>query len=340
MTLKPPYTITVKAADYLTKIAETATRLEYGTGFKHDIKLHRENRVRSIYSSLAIEGNTLSLDEVTAVLNGKLVAGKQTEIKEVKNAYEAYEKIITFNPYSVKDFLKAHKLMTGGLIKEAGKFRNGDVGVFDDDMVIHFGARPQFVPQLIDGLFEWARATELHPALKSAIVHCEIETIHPFADGNGRMGRLWQTLLLAKWNEIFAWIPMESLIYERRPQYYDALQNAQKKNDSGEFIEFTLSAIFDAVEAQTKHQDKHEDKHQVELSEVMLSILKSLESIALSRKEIFAAISMNGDTRAFRRYIAPLLEDGYIEMTAPDKPHSKLQKYRITDKGRAAIAEE
>ena len=136
------------------------------------------------------------------------------------------------------------------MIKESGTFRSGDVGVFDGNVVVHVGARPQFVPRLIEELFTWAKTTELHPILKGAIVHCEIETIHPFADGNGRMGRLWQTLILAKWNEVFAWIPMESLMYEKRPQYYDTLQNAQRKNDSGEFIEFTLSAILDAVEAQ------------------------------------------------------------------------------------------
>ncbi len=250
MTNNPPYTLTVKTADYLTKIAEIVTRLEYGTGFKRNIKLHRKNRVRSIYSSLAIEGNSLSLGEVADVIEGKLVAGKQTEIKEVKNAYEAYDKILTFDPYSIKDFLKAHRLMTDGLVKESGKFRSGDVGVFDRDVVVHVGARPQFVYQLIEELFEWAKTTELHPVLKGAIVHCEIETIHPFADGNGRMGRLWQTLILAKWNEVFAWIPMESLIYEKRPHYYDALQNAQKTNDSGKFVEFTLSAILEAVESQ------------------------------------------------------------------------------------------
>ncbi|MDR2586790.1 MAG: Fic family protein [Coriobacteriales bacterium] len=337
MTSKPPYTITVKTADYLTKIAETVTRLEYGTGFKRNIKLHRKNRVRSIHSSLAIEGNTLSLDEVTDVIGGKLIAGKQAEVKEVKNAYEAYDRIMTFDPYAVKDFLKAHKLMTDGLVKESGRFRNGDVGVFDGEVLIHAGARPQFVPQLIEELFKWAKDSELHPVLKSAIVHCEIETIHPFADGNGRMGRLWQTLILAKWNEIFAWIPMESLVYEKRPQYYDALQNAQNSSDSGEFIEFTLSAILGAVEAQTKHQDKHQDKHQVELNKVMLSVLRSLEAISLSRKEIFAVLNMSGDTRAFRRYIEPLLSGGYIEMTVLDKPNSKLQKYRLTDKGKAAI---
>ena len=252
---EPPFTISVKTADYLVKIAEIVTRLEYGTNFHRDVKLHRKNRVRSVYSSLAIEGSTLSLDEVTDVIEGKLVAGKQTEIKEVKNAYEAYDKVMAFDPYSVKDFLKAHKLMTDGLVEESGAFRKGDVGIFDAGRIVHIGARPQFVPQLIEELFSWAREANLHPVLKSAIVHCEIETIHPFADGNGRMGRLWQTLVLAKWNSIFAWIPMESLVYEKRPQYYVALHNAQVNNDAEEFIEFSLSTILETVEAQAKLQE-------------------------------------------------------------------------------------
>ncbi len=182
----------------MAKIVETVTRLEFGTDFKRDIKLHRKNRVRTIHSSLAIEGNSLTLSEVTAVIEGKVVAGKQTEIKEVKNAYEAYDTIMDFNPYAVKDFLKAHKLMTQGLVEESGKFRSGDVGVFAGGVAVHIGARPRFVPQLVEDLFAWARSSELHSVLKSAILHYEIETIHPFADGNGRMGRLWQTLLLAK----------------------------------------------------------------------------------------------------------------------------------------------
>jgi Fic family protein len=229
----------------LAKIVETVTRLEMRTDFKRDIRLHRKNRVRSIYSSLAIEGNTLSLDEVTDVLNGKLVAGKQAEIKEVKNAFEAYDKIMTFDPYNVKDFLEAHRLMTEGLVSEAGKFRSGDV-------LIHAGARLQFVPELITGLFEWAKGIELHPVIKSAVVHSEIEAIHPFADGNGRTGRLWQTLILAKWNPLFEWIPMESVVYEKRQAYYDALQAAQNTNDSGVFIEFILSVLLETVEAQAR----------------------------------------------------------------------------------------
>ncbi len=335
---KPPYSITEKTADYLAKIVEAVTRLELGTEFKRDIKLHRENRLRTIYSSLAIEGNSLSLGEVTAVIEGRVVAGKQTEIKEVLNAYEAYDKIMTFDPYSICDFLKAHQLMTQGLLPEAGRFRSGDVGVFDGGIAIHIGARPQFVPKLMEELFNWAKESKLHPLLKSAILHYEIETIHPFADGNGRMGRLWQTLLLAKWNTVFAWIPMEAVLYRNRLQYYQAIEAARLVNDSGVFIEFTLSALYEIIESQQKHQAEHEVKHYVELSTVALDVLKTFEGQALSRKEIFAAIKMNCDSRAFKRHIEPLLTEGFITMTVPDKPSSRLQKYRLTDKGRAAIS--
>jgi Fic family protein len=332
------YIITEQAASYLAKIVETAMRLEYGTEFKRDIRLHRENRLRTIHSSLAIEGNALSLGEVAAVIEGKRVAGKQADVKEVKNAYEAYDKIMTFDPYSIADFLEAHKLMTDGLVKESGKFRSGDVGVFDGGVAVHIGARPQFVPELVRGLFAWAKESGLHPVLKSAIFHYEIEIIHPFADGNGRMGRLWQTLLLAKWNAIFAWIPMESVMYEKRPQYYQAILDARKANDSGAFIEFTLSAVLDTITEQEKHQVKHQDKRQVELSETQFAVLNALDDKTLSRKEIFTAIEMNGDSRSFKRNIEPLIEADLIEMTVPDKPNSRLQKYRLTDSGKARIA--
>jgi len=338
---KQPYTITEKAADYLAKIVEAVTRLEFGTGFSRDIRLHRENRIRTIQASLAIEGNSLSLDEVTAVIQGKIVAGKQEEIKEVKNAYEAYDKIMTFDPYSSEDFLKAHKLMTQDLLEESGRFRRGDVGVFDGNVAVHIGARPQFVPQLTEDLFNWARESKLHPVLKSAVLHYEIETIHPFADGNGRIGRLWQTLLLAKWNEIFAWMPMESILYQNRPQYYQAIEMARKANDSGVFIEFTLAALYEIIAEQEKHQDKHQDrhqdKHQVELSAAQIAVLKVIVNKDLPRKEIFAAVGMSGDSRSFKRNIEPLLAIGLIEMTIPDKPNSKLQKYRITETGKEAI---
>lgn len=244
----PPFTISVRAADRLAKIVESITRLELGTDFRLDIRLHRQNRVRSIHSSLAIEGNQLSLAQVSDVLNRQPVWGRPADIQEVKNAHDAYDQLMTFDPYEVDDFLTAHRLMTQGLIKEAGQFRSGDVAVFEGDALIHAGARPQFVPGLIRELFAWARDSDLHPVLLSAIVHCEIETIHPFADGNGRIGRLWQTLILAGWNEVFASLPMESVVFKDRPQYYQALRSSQRDNDATTFIEFSLGAIHDAIE--------------------------------------------------------------------------------------------
>ncbi|MDR1070289.1 MAG: Fic family protein, partial [Gracilibacteraceae bacterium] len=154
---------------------------------------------------------------------------------------------MTLNPYEVRDFLKAHQLLTQGLIRESGRFRGGDAGVFGGDAVVLIGARPQLIPRLIEELLDWAKKSDLHAVMKSAILHYEIETIHPFADGNGRMGRLWQTLMLAKWNMIFAWLPMESVLYENRESYYQAIADARNANDSGVFIEFTLSALLDII---------------------------------------------------------------------------------------------
>jgi Fic family protein len=325
---KNAITITEKAADCLAKIVETVTRLEFGTGFKRNVKLHRENRVRTIHSSLAIEGNSLTLGEVTAVIEGKAVAGNRSEVKEVKNAYEAYDKIMTFDPYRIADFLKAHKLMTQGLVKEAGKFRSGDVGVFDGDVAVHIGARPQFVPELMSDLFAWAKASELHPVLKSAILHYEIETVHPFADGNGRMGRLWQTLLLAKWNAIFAWIPMESVLNRNRPEYYDALYYGQHSGDSNRFIEFTLSALYEVLQ-KTNADLLAAEQVTEQVTEQVGRKEKILEFCAepKTREEIQAFVGITHREHFRAKILKPLLESGKLKMTIPDKPNSRNQKY-------------
>ncbi len=323
---KPPYTLTEQAADCLAKIVEAVTRLELNTHFQRNIQLHRENRVRAIHSSLAIEGNTLSLNEVATVIEGKWVAGKQTEIKEVKNAFAAYDEIMGFSPYSVKDFLKAHQLMTQGLVKESGEFRSKDVGVFEGDVAIHIGARPQFVPGLVEDLFAWARESLLHPCLKSAIVHYEIEIIHPFEDGNGRMGRLWQTLILAKWNAAFAWIPMETVIFEKREGYYQSLRNARKKNDSGEFIEFTLSALLETLQTHATEQDTAQDTAQDAREKAILEFCTQPKT----REEIQKYLGI-AHREYFRAHILkPLLESGKLKMTLPEKPNSKNQKYLRT----------
>ncbi|MFZ2503567.1 MAG: Fic family protein [Nocardioides sp.] len=244
----PPFTISLKAADSLAKIVESVTRLDLGTDFRLDVRLHRQHQVQAIYSSLAIEGNLLSAAEVSDVLNGRPVWGRPADIQEVKKAHAAYSQLLAFDPYNVEDLLTAHGLMTEGLIREAGQFRGGDVAVFDGEVPVHAGARPTFVPGLVVDLFDWARESDLHPVLRSAIVHCELETIHPFADGNGRIGRLWQTLILARWNDVFASLPMESVIFSNRPHYYQALRSAQRDNDATVFIEFSLRAILRAID--------------------------------------------------------------------------------------------
>ena len=222
--------------------------------------LRKENRIRTIHSSLAIEHNSLSLEQVTAILAGKRILGNPNEIREVKNAYDAYELMLTLNPYSVKDLLKAHELMMAGLIKENGSFRQGDVGVFDGNVVIHVAPPARLVPQEIQDLFDWYQKSELHPLIKSAIFHYEFEFIHPFADGNGRMGRMWHSLLIGRWNEIFYWLPVEELIRNRQQEYYDALGKSDHEGDSASFVELMLEIFLDTLQ-ETTFVGKKEDSN-------------------------------------------------------------------------------
>jgi Fic family protein len=247
MTSQPPFEITAKTLTLVSEISELIGKIQ-GTGeYQRNLHLRKVNRIRSIQSSLAIENNTLSPEQVTDIINGKRILGSPREIKEVQNAYRAYEDMLTFNPFSVNDFLKAHELMTSDLVGEAGKFRSSSVGVFSGAQVVHLGANPQFVPALVKDLLEWAKTSDIHPLVKSSVVHFEVEFIHPFADGNGRIGRLWQTLVLSKWHELFAWIPTETLVYENQQEYYRVLGNAERTANSTEFIEFMLDIVLKTV---------------------------------------------------------------------------------------------
>ena len=206
--------------------------------------LRRSNRIRTIHGSLAIEQNTLSLEQVTAVLNGKHVLAPPKDIAEVKNAYEIYDRLEDLDPYSIDDLLDAHAIMTRGLVEESGMFRTRPVGVVDSEgHVLHFGTLPQYVPDLVMELLEWVKNSPLHMLIRSCVFHYEFELIHPFADGNGRVGRLWHTLLLSKWNPAFAWLPVESIIHDRQQEYYDAINASNDAGKSTIFIEFMLSAI-------------------------------------------------------------------------------------------------
>ena len=247
------FQITEKMLGLVHNIAELLTTYSIE---KRPLLLRKENRIRSIQSSLAIENNSLTLEQVTDIIEGHRVLGPPKDIHEVQNAYE---RVFSMDRYSVEDFLEALRLLTHGLVKRPGNFRLSDVGVYDAlGRVVHVGARPQFVPGLVEELFSWARDSLLLDLVKSCLVHFELEIIHPFEDGNGRMGRLWQSLILSRWNPLFEWLPIESVIHAHQQGYYDALALSNKENDATAFVEFMLEVILETLE-EVKVQDRIEE---------------------------------------------------------------------------------
>ena len=262
---KPPFEITNTMIHEIAEIAELVGKLTSTNQLSANPTLRRTNCIRTIHGSLAIEQNTLSLEQVTAVLNGKQVLAPPKDIAEVKNAYEIYERLEELDPYSVDDLLTAHGIMTRGLVDESGVFRSKPVGVVDQEgHVLHFGTLPQYVPDLVMELLDWAKSSDLHMLIRSCVFHYELELIHPFADGNGRVGRLWHTLLLSKWNPVFAWLPVESNIHDHQQEYYDAINASNDADESTAFIEFMLSAIkaslIDAIHTSDTMSDGKMDK--------------------------------------------------------------------------------
>ena len=262
---KPPFEITNAMIDHVAEIAELVGRLTSTNQLSANPTLRRTNRIRTIHGSLAIEQNTLTLEQVTAVLNGKQVLAPPKDIAEVKNAYDIYERLDELDPYSVDDLLTAHSIMTRGLVDESGVFRSKPVGVVDQEgHVLHFGTLPQYVPDLVMELLDWVKSSDVHMLIRNCVFHYEFELIHPFADGNGRVGRLWHTLLLSKWNPAFAWLPVESIIHDRQQEYYAAINTSNDDGESTVFIEFMLSAIkaslIDAVSTSDEMSDGPMDK--------------------------------------------------------------------------------
>ena len=244
---KPPFHMTDRITNLVADICEQVGRITVLSHGNLNPHLKKENRIRTIHSSLAIEQNSLSLEQVTATLDGKRILGNPNEIREVKNAYDTYELMLSLDPYSVEDLLKAHKVMMEGLIPENGKFRSGGIGIFDGDVVVHMAPPAWLVPTQIQDLFDWYKQSNMHPLIKSAIFHYEFEFVHPFADGNGRIGRMWHSLLLGKWNELFFWLPVEELIKDRQKDYYNALGKSDKEADSRSFVELILEIILDTI---------------------------------------------------------------------------------------------
>ena len=276
--------------------------------------LRRKNRIRTIHSSLAIENNTLTLDQVTAIIDGKRVLGNPNEIREVRNAYEAYELLLDLDPLSVDDLLKAHGLMMAGLIPENGRFRSQGVGVFDGEKIIHMALPAEFVPGQINDLFEWYR----------------FEFIHPFADGNGRMGRMWHTILLGKWKELFYWLPIEELIQSRQKEYYEAFNNADNASDSSCFVTLMLGIIRDTL----KNTDQVSDQVADQVDNPVQRLLSVLGNETLPATEIMKRLGLSHRPTFRKNYLDPALEAHLIERTIPDKPNSSKQKYRILQHNR------
>lgn len=322
---KPPFNITNEMLMTTISITEKIGKIEAYESLKRMPVLRRNNKIKSIHSSLVIEANSLSLDEVRDVIDGKTVIGPQKEIQEVKNAYDAYEMINKFDGYSEKDLLKAHGIMTYLIENESGKYRNHAEGVFDGKKVIFIAPPHELVPNLMSDLFYWLKNDNDVPILiKSCIFHYEFVFIHPFGDGNGRTARLWQNVLLTKWNPIFEYIPIESKIQKYQNEYYDSIAMCHKNGNSNAFIEFMLKMIDETLD-EVIQGVKRESKN---ISDQVNKLLEIMDlDIPISANEIMKRLGIKSKETLRGSYLNPAIENGLIRMTIPDKPNSKNQKY-------------
>lgn len=323
---KPPFTITNEILSYVSSISEKIGRISATSNLESKPHLRRNNRIKSIHSSLKIEANSLSLGQVRDVINGKTVLGEQKEIQEVKNAYAAYEKISEINPYNIRDLKKFHGIMTKYVVEESGDFRRGEEGVFNGDQCIFMAPPSRFVPQLMDELFDWMKEAQnsVHPLILSSVFHYEFVFIHPFSDGNGRMARLWHTAILSKWKPIFEFIPIESQIEKFQEEYYDAIAKCHLDGASTIFIEFMLSQIdkiLDDISVQINEKNEY-------LPEAVQKLLEVMEyDIPYTSNELMERLGLKAKEGFRRNYLHPAMEMKLIQMTIPDKPNSRNQRY-------------
>ncbi len=287
------------------------------------LHLRKLNRILTIHASTAIEGNRLTLNQVTDVINGKPVWGPPKDIKEVQNAWHAYNEMAAHDPWSTGDLLKAHVHLTNALIGESGQFRTVGVAVVrEDGVVMHRGSAAEQVPALVEQLLHWGKTSEAHPLIKSSAVHHMLEYIHPFRDGNGRLGRLWQTLILSKWNPLFAWMPVETLIHHNQALYYKALQDSHANAvDSRPFITFMLDAIGNSLYKYIDVAEETADAVGVNVGanvgvtdQIMAALRREPH---LSAKEL--ATLLNKTTRTVERHIKALREQGRLKRVGSDK---------------------
>ena len=325
--LSPPFKITNEILNFVYEIGELVGKISAEKEFEKNLTLRRENRIKTIYSSLAIEQNTLTLEQVTDVINGKRVLAPPKDIKEVQNAYEIYERLEELNENSVKDLLLAHKIMTSELIKESGRFRSKNAGVYQGDKLIHMGTLPEYIPELINNLFLWLKKSEEHPLIKAAVFHYEFEFIHPFQDGNGRIGRLWHSLILSKWKKFFAWLPIESLVQKCQKEYYIAINNSNRDGESTEFILFMLKIIketlIELIEIQ-KSTDKATDKATDKNKEKIKSLIEYLDqNNSINNKEAQNLLDISES--AAKRFLNKLVKENILEAVGEYKARKYIK---------------
>lgn len=317
MSYQPPLTLTPRIQKQVLAICEMLDRWSMMTGGKLSPHLRHNNRIRTIQASLAIENNTLSVEQVTAVIEGKRVLGLPREIQEVRNAFTAYEAMNQWQAHSHKDLLTAHQLLMQGLVDRPGQFRLGDVGVYRDKQLVHMAPPASRVSLLMQDLLHWLKVSDLHPLVVSAVFHYEFEFIHPFDDGNGRMGRLWQTVILTHWQGILAGLPVETVIRDRQEAYYQALLIADQAADTTPFVEFILDAIADALSEALKDQSKRvgTGKSSEKSSEKILEYLRSKPK--LSARDLAELLEIS--PRAVEKQIASLKKAGRLQRIGPAK---------------------
>ena len=327
----PPYTITSASLKRVAGISEQLAALAAVRGLAVELlspHLRRENRIRTIHASLAIENNTLSLEQVTDIINGKAVIGPPRDIQEVHGAVSAYEKLDTWQPHKLDDMLSAHAILMRDLVEKPGSLRTGGVGVFQGNRVVHMAPPAHLVHEHLKKLLGWLEKTDEHPLVSSCVFHYEFEFIHPFADGNGRMGRLWQTLILSKWNSLFAYLPVETIVRNRQAEYYDSLGRADAQGEATAFVEFMLTALGDAV------ADIRSDQVGDQANDQVRRLLDVLGQGEKSATELMAELGLRHAPTFRKNYLSPALEAALVERTKPDAPRSPLQRYRLTAAGR------
>ena len=316
MTYEPPFTVSAKAIKMIAEISALIERYVIRMEQSDSLRLRRVNRIKTIQGSLAIEGNNLSESQITDILDGKKVVASIRAIQEAKNAIAAYELYGSLNPYSMKDLLKAHKVMMMALVDEPGTFRISGVGVFDGTKAVHIAPPSERVPILMKDLFGWLKKSEDHLLIKSCVFHYEFEFIHPFSDGNGRIGRLWQSLILGGWHPFFEYLPVENMVHANQQEYYQAINQSSQAGNSGIFIDFMLNEILTTL---SMHQMKPD--HDVGVSvgvNVGVKILDYIcENPGCRTNAIANAVGVT--SRTVERHIRELRNQGKIEFRGAPK---------------------